>query len=460
MQFDMKHNIVRVKKYLLVNLLSVLFVIMILSPIQMVKAGPSADYGDAPDDTLNPGNVYAYPGVVAKFPSLYDTANTRILGRRGPYHTSTEEEWLGPLNFSNPVSTTTKEADAKIVDLDEDDCSPQIGFNRGVPPLPPPWPAAVFFRVSVAPGAPDVDRYVHVLVDQNRNGSWEGLVGYSSEVIAVNRRIRISPNSSQVIGIAFGLVNTAPLWTRIILTRDTVDISIFQNVGGWDGSAPATGFGYGETEDWLLTPSEPPTFKALRVRQIPRPVWVPNLPGTPPRSDVQPFTVQVFLTNVVAGVPAPALVSVSVGGATFVWGDPGAIPWVAPRAGGVGVGVPPWLGGPAVLPIAVVSAGVCLPNVWNNFNFDAWFQRDADHRGTGWNWVIGAWDPPEEEYEPLFPPEEDGGIEQPATVGGVWVPVDKFGLLAPYIGLASTIIVATVATAICLRRVKRRKEKQ
>ena len=42
-------------------------------------------------------------------------------------------------------------------------------------------------------------------------------------------------------------------------------------------------------------------------------------------------------------------------------------------------------------------------------------------------------------------------------VGGVWVPIDKFALLAPYIGLVSTIVVATVATAIYA---KRRKEKQ
>jgi len=46
------------------------------------------------------------------------------------------------------------------------------------------------------------------------------------------------------------------------------------------------------------------------------------------------------------------------------------------------------------------------------------------------------------------------------AVGGIVVPVDKFGLLAPYIGLASTILVATVATAIYTKRVKRRKEKQ
>jgi hypothetical protein len=46
------------------------------------------------------------------------------------------------------------------------------------------------------------------------------------------------------------------------------------------------------------------------------------------------------------------------------------------------------------------------------------------------------------------------------AVGGVVIPVDKFGLLAPYIGVASTILVATAATAIYVKRVKRRKKKQ
>jgi hypothetical protein len=47
----------------------------------------------------------------------------------------------------------------------------------------------------------------------------------------------------------------------------------------------------------------------------------------------------------------------------------------------------------------------------------------------------------------------------PTSVGGVLVPVDKFGMLAPYIGLASTILVATATTAVYARHVKRREEK-
>jgi len=53
-----------------------------------------------------------------------------------------------------------------------------------------------------------------------------------------------------------------------------------------------------------------------------------------------------------------------------------------------------------------------------------------------------------------------GGIVIP--VGGISfsVTVDKPDLLAPYIGLASTAMIGAVATAVYVRRVKRRKEKQ
>jgi hypothetical protein len=62
-------------------------------------------------------------------------------------------------------------------------------------------------------------------------------------------------------------------------------------------------------------------------------------------------------------------------------------------------------------------------------------------------WKIDKGDPAS--YKKIYP-----------TVGGVLVSVDKLGLLAPYIGVASTILVATAATAIYVRRVKRRKEKR
>lgn len=62
--------------------------------------------------------------------------------------------------------------------------------------------------------------------------------------------------------------------------------------------------------------------------------------------------------------------------------------------------------------------------------------------------------------ESLSIPESDtckAYIVEP-TVGGVVFSVDKLGLLAPYIVLTSTILVATATTAIYVKRVKHRKE--
>jgi len=45
------------------------------------------------------------------------------------------------------------------------------------------------------------------------------------------------------------------------------------------------------------------------------------------------------------------------------------------------------------------------------------------------------------------------------TFGGVVVSVDKLGLLAPHIGLASAMIIVTIVTAFCIKRAKLRKDK-
>ena len=45
-----------------------------------------------------------------------------------------------------------------------------------------------------------------------------------------------------------------------------------------------------------------------------------------------------------------------------------------------------------------------------------------------------------------------------SAVSGVWVPINKFELLAPWIGLASLVIVAAVTVSVGY--VKRRKKKQ
>jgi len=106
-------------------------------------------------------------------------------------------------------------------------------------------------------------------------------------------------------------------------------------------------------------------------------------------------------------------------------------------------------------------------NTWSNrYQFDvpcwslAWARARLVYAKTGMNlfpWGL---------LPTLDSPDDGGEVEdyylerERPPVGGIIVPVDKFGLLAPYVGLASTILVATVATAIYVKRVKHRKEKQ
>jgi len=74
---------------------------------------------------------------------------------------------------------------------------------------------------------------------------------------------------------------------------------------------------------------------------------------------------------------------------------------------------------------------------------------------------VRAWDKLFNEYD--FVVNSRGEVELAnltSGVGGFVIPLDKFALLAPYIGLTSTVTVAAVATALYVKRVKRRREKQ
>lgn|GEM_PF-5545904 len=53
-----------------------------------------------------------------------------------------------------------------------------------------------------------------------------------------------------------------------------------------------------------------------------------------------------------------------------------------------------------------------------------------------------------------------GSVLDYGTVGGVVLPTPKFILLAPYFGLASAILAATLVSTLYLKRAKRREEKQ
>lgn len=206
-----------------------------------VYAVEEVEFGDAPD-TTGGASPYGY------FPTLYNTGNARIPGRRGPFHLQTQWEWIGRTS----PSTTTLEGDALVVDLDFDDWLPGgiLWVNLwGIPAR-----GELVVPITIDPCAPDTIRFLNVLIDQNNNLKWmdEGLV----EWVVQNMVVDIPPGSTRyIVTRTFPYSSNfilGPTWIRLTLTREYIEPDDFVGVNGWDGSGPGDGFSYGETEDWVL----------------------------------------------------------------------------------------------------------------------------------------------------------------------------------------------------------------
>jgi hypothetical protein len=235
-----------------------------------------ADYGDAPDN------------MTFTYPSLYTTTNSRIPGRRGPFHLDVSQEWFGPF-----PRTTTTEADALVVDLDLDDGNPFMFVVLTSLPAP-----AVFqIDVSIDPNADNSTRYLNVLVDHDNDNQWATsyVLGTWDEWIMQNVPINVPAGETRRIQtpvFAFSPdVLLFPVWVRVSLTTEPIDGAMFGALG-WDGSGPGTGFTRGETEDHHITLGTTTPFtgghgggsgggglpitKTVICEPAPRVIWLPE----------------------------------------------------------------------------------------------------------------------------------------------------------------------------------------
>jgi len=218
---------------------------------QPAATAPSGDYGDAPDNTVNddPDQVYYGGAVSGQFPTLYETANS-VDSRPGGHALTTEEETIGETVSVEGDADDAADPDGvpNLVDRDLDDgvfwvFYPNLAANT--------LTVRFLVQVSVAAAAPDVPRYLNILVDNNRDGQWQKN-DRGVEWLAQNFAVNVPPGKSERVWTEAA---TMPLsaantfgwesWMRVALTRESIDAATFGD-DGWDGSGQ---FEYGEIED-------------------------------------------------------------------------------------------------------------------------------------------------------------------------------------------------------------------
>lgn len=145
-----------------------------------------------------------------------------------------------------------------------------------------PATSYLIYDVTVAAGAPDLDRHVNVLFDFDRNGRWSGAAA-GAEWAIVNQVVNVAPGNTETLispSFAWGDAAEVPicLWVRVALTRSPIDANLF-GAPGWDGSGA---FAFGEIEDFELFLRECPPAPPPVADPPPEPPPCPPEPGTPP----------------------------------------------------------------------------------------------------------------------------------------------------------------------------------
>jgi hypothetical protein len=221
------------------------------------------DLGDAPDSTNSFGTAMtAYAGVQAQFPTVFGSGSPPA----GPRHRNQPLLFhLGQSISAENEADTGLDADGTnnldpaqdAADLDRFDDGlvvPSSFFERC-------RPTRLQYIVNVLPGAPQ-NAYVNVWVDWNRNGEW-GDVSYcligthftpAPEWAVLNQLITLPGPGLHVFNTPYFLPFHAnpsqSVWLRITISDQPAPAA--------DGSGPADGWAYGETEDYLVSSAYPP----------------------------------------------------------------------------------------------------------------------------------------------------------------------------------------------------------
>jgi uncharacterized repeat protein (TIGR01451 family) len=224
---------------------------------------PTADLGDAPDSTNHAGaTMTTYtPPVTAKFPTVFDSMTGLP---QGPKHLQPKGlAWLGSdVSFENEADQGPDQDPTNNLDFSVTPPVPDKDLKDDGVVLPIAIPfvcgqTQVKYTVTSTQAA---KLYVNIWIDFNRDGDWNdpiqkcplgpAVTGSFTEWAVQNELITVPVGSSGFTTPVFGAANPtkgSEMWMRITLTDQPI-----APANGADASGPASGYKYGETEDYLL----------------------------------------------------------------------------------------------------------------------------------------------------------------------------------------------------------------
>jgi len=225
------------------------------------------DLGDAPDSTNNFSknmNAYPAPGAVkANYPTVYNDGSA--IGPFGPVHLNDQI-----VAYLGKSITRETEADKGADEDGLNNINPSSGLSNNdkgddgiVIPLNLPTCQWTTFDYTVNVADPDVDLYVNIWFDWNRDGDWDDTIdcgqGAAEEWAVQNQFLfDLSEGQNQITTPAFLPWHLEggrkQIWMRITLSEQPWKGGSNPSAKGNAGSGPQEKYLYGETEDYFFTP--------------------------------------------------------------------------------------------------------------------------------------------------------------------------------------------------------------
>jgi len=224
--------------------------LLVTEAFDIVSVTNIGDYGDAPDGGLCGYASNPSLDVLGRFPTRYDTSNSRVPGEPGAHTMAAGGAALGDPRLTSlekgAVDPQDPDGTPNLVDSDIDDGLSVTLQSDGS--------LAISVHIEVATDATAGTRYLNAVYDVNRDGEWRN-TPHSTEWIVKNRSIRLDPGESVDVTIPVPIGQdwiasiSEPRWLRLVLADRQISESLYASIGGWDGSGQ---FAHGEVEDYKI----------------------------------------------------------------------------------------------------------------------------------------------------------------------------------------------------------------